>query len=407
MSKIDVSDLQREDLPAGKFPVDPRAPFRLQIAPEVHRGIQAHAQADPSIEICGILVGRWGRDEQGPFAQVTDYIRCDSASSKLAEVTFTHESWAHINHEMDTKYADKRIVGWYHTHPDFGIFLSDRDCFIHEHFFSGPGQVAYVVDPVRDLEGVFSWQKGRPTTMTHYWVGNELRTHQSSERASSRRAEPVLTAEAASPPAAGASGPATRERASWLSTATLLAGMGLFLLGYMLAGARTRWEQQNIIQGAVAHYGFNKVMKLGLEQELAKVRSTLRAIEGGLGKLPKATDKLSEEEAEKAEKQRRVLNDSLLLAEQSLERIQSKYTLSPEELAMYAQIVAIKQAELNQLLDGAARSPAPAGKAAPKAPASGEAPSKSADSSAKDRPAQSSAPTSPESKPEENQPEAT
>lgn len=44
-----------------------------------------------------MLVGRWGQDDGGPFAQVTDYIRCDNAASKLAEVTFTHESWAQID----------------------------------------------------------------------------------------------------------------------------------------------------------------------------------------------------------------------------------------------------------------------------------------------------------------------
>ena len=53
------------------------------------------------------------RDENGPYAVVTDYIRCDNASSKFAEVTFTHESWAQINKEMDSRFAeraDRRLV---------------------------------------------------------------------------------------------------------------------------------------------------------------------------------------------------------------------------------------------------------------------------------------------------------
>src|SRR5690606_7016679 len=123
-----------------------------------------------TVEICGILVGEWRQDEDGPFATVENYIRCDNATSKFAEVTFTHESWAKINEEMDSRFDGKRIVGWYHSHPDFGIFLSGRDCFIHEHFFGSPGQVAFVVDPVRELEGVFAWRNGKPTPMRHYWV---------------------------------------------------------------------------------------------------------------------------------------------------------------------------------------------------------------------------------------------
>ena len=68
-----------------------------------------------TVEICGVLVGNWGSDENGPYAAVTDYIRCENAASKFAEVTFTHESWAQINKEMDLevcRQADRRLVSF-------------------------------------------------------------------------------------------------------------------------------------------------------------------------------------------------------------------------------------------------------------------------------------------------------
>ena len=49
-------------------------------------------------------------------------------------------------------------MGWYHTHPDFGVFLSGHDVFIHRHFFGQPLQVAYVVDPIRQTRGFFQWR---------------------------------------------------------------------------------------------------------------------------------------------------------------------------------------------------------------------------------------------------------
>ena len=82
---------------------------------------------------------------------------------------------------MDTKFTDRDIVGWYHSHPNFGIFLSDRDCFIQEHFFNGPGQIAYVVDPVNGVEGVFAWRDGKAKLCPHFWVGDEI--HLSSQGA--------------------------------------------------------------------------------------------------------------------------------------------------------------------------------------------------------------------------------
>src|SRR6185369_3929322 len=135
----------------------------------VHSGTHQHAAHDTSVEICGVLVGRWEKDNDGPYAVITEFIRCDNAAQKFAEVTFTHESWAQINREMDTKFQDLRIVGWYHSHPNFGIFLSDRDFFIQQNFFSGPGQIALVIDPVRKIEGVFEWRHGGTAPTPYYW----------------------------------------------------------------------------------------------------------------------------------------------------------------------------------------------------------------------------------------------
>ncbi len=61
----------------------------------------------------------------------------------------------------DQKYPNERIVGWYHSHPGFGVFLSDHDTFIHKNFFSSPGQVAWGFDPHSDEEGCFGWVDGR------------------------------------------------------------------------------------------------------------------------------------------------------------------------------------------------------------------------------------------------------
>ena len=41
-----------------------------------------------------------------------------------ASFTYTHDSWEEITRERDRLHPDLDIVGWYHTHPDFGIFLS-------------------------------------------------------------------------------------------------------------------------------------------------------------------------------------------------------------------------------------------------------------------------------------------
>ena len=54
---------------------------------------------------------------------------------------------------------NKALIGWYHTHPDIGIFLSETDLErTHRVLFSEPFQVALVYDPVRGCAGYFFWE---------------------------------------------------------------------------------------------------------------------------------------------------------------------------------------------------------------------------------------------------------
>jgi proteasome lid subunit RPN8/RPN11/predicted nucleic acid-binding Zn-ribbon protein len=105
-------------------------------------------------EVCGVLVGTLCWDG-GPYLLIDGRIEGKHASHQSGSVTFTSETWDYIHEELAAKYPDKRIVGWYHTHPGFGIFLSNMDAFIHENFFSFPWEPAYVFDPQAETEGFF------------------------------------------------------------------------------------------------------------------------------------------------------------------------------------------------------------------------------------------------------------
>jgi proteasome lid subunit RPN8/RPN11 len=125
---------------------------------QIHR----HGKSTTEVEVCGVLVGDLYRDERGPFVYVEACILGTRAASHSAQVTFTAETWTDIQMTLDKEYAGRRIVGWYHTHPGFGIFLSAMDMFIHENFFNGCDQLALVFDPLQAEEGLFVWRGGQP-----------------------------------------------------------------------------------------------------------------------------------------------------------------------------------------------------------------------------------------------------
>ena len=174
----DVSQINLEDLEVQSFPsgVD----YRIAINKRAYEAIVQHADEDTEIELCGVLIGNVYRDEQGPFLEITDTIRGEHADSDGAQVTFTHDTWAHINAIKDNEFPDKRVVGWYHTHPQYGIFLSQQDRFIHENFFNQPWQTAFVIDPLLKQEGFFVWYDGTPTTVDEFWLNAKKKSRESS-----------------------------------------------------------------------------------------------------------------------------------------------------------------------------------------------------------------------------------
>lgn len=159
----DLSAIKSGDWPQREFPLGPRErPTRRQVIfrQSVLNNIHTHGREAPDIEVCGVLVGNVYADAMGPFVFIESSIRGDFSTGKAAQVTFTARTWSHIQEVMDREHPDLRILGWYHTHPGHGIFLSDMDLFIHKNFFSLPWHLAFVFDPQHWEEGLFAWRTG-------------------------------------------------------------------------------------------------------------------------------------------------------------------------------------------------------------------------------------------------------
>jgi proteasome lid subunit RPN8/RPN11 len=122
-------------------------------------GILCYSEKDPARELGGFLVGGLHEDRRH-YVEVRHFLPAVDAHCRAASLTFTHDTWSRLNREVEAKYPDELVVGWHHTHPNFGVFLSGYDLFIHRHFFSEPWQIAMVVDPQRREFGFFQWREG-------------------------------------------------------------------------------------------------------------------------------------------------------------------------------------------------------------------------------------------------------
>lgn len=142
--------------PKKKLEAEVRPTLHVRMEAEVARQIRQHSRSSMKAEVCGVLIGR----EEANTTTVMASIPGANAAQGGAHVTFTQDTWEHIYQVKDKKFPDERIVGWYHSHPGFGVFLSDHDLFIQQNFFASPQQIAWVYDPHSDEEGCFGWHNG-------------------------------------------------------------------------------------------------------------------------------------------------------------------------------------------------------------------------------------------------------
>jgi proteasome lid subunit RPN8/RPN11 len=170
--QIECADWPMRPLPAGL--ADRRQGFQVVIAADALARIHKQGHSNLRAEVGGVLVGNGYRDDHGPYLWIEAIVEGRSMRHHAAHVTFTAETWTDIQAVMDRDYPDSRIVGLYHNHPGFGIFLSEMDLFIQDNFFNLPWQTALVYGPKSEEEGVFIWHDGRAVRETFLTIGEEM-----------------------------------------------------------------------------------------------------------------------------------------------------------------------------------------------------------------------------------------
>jgi len=137
--------------------------------------ICVHSISDMKNEVGGFLIGRWCSDENsGQFIVIEHALPARYTRQGSVYLTFTQDSLVDIHDQIDTNYKGEMIVGWYHTHPSMGVFLSHYDTWLHSNFFPEPWQVALVVEPVKATGGFFVRQKNSLLDPTRYFGFYEL-----------------------------------------------------------------------------------------------------------------------------------------------------------------------------------------------------------------------------------------
>jgi|SRR3990172_1802715 len=151
-------------------------PLNVFVTQSAYCRIELHSVSELDDEVGGALVGMWcvDRDSREEFIVVQHMLPAQHTRQGSVYLTFTQDTLVDFHDELDKNFSGKRIVGWYHTHPRMGIFLSHYDTWLHRNFFPEPWQVALVVEPHRSLGGLFIRGMDGSLSPTSYFGFYEL-----------------------------------------------------------------------------------------------------------------------------------------------------------------------------------------------------------------------------------------
>lgn len=128
----------------------------VYIKAEAEGQLKSHLYSDLHSEQGGILFGNAYQDVSSLiYVEITAAVSALSTIASGTHLQFTPNSWLEIMNVARRSHESENIVGWYHSHPNLGAFMSKTDLKTQAAFFHHPWCLSIVFDPVRDEIGFF------------------------------------------------------------------------------------------------------------------------------------------------------------------------------------------------------------------------------------------------------------
>ncbi|HIH20084.1 TPA: hypothetical protein HA244_02345 [Candidatus Micrarchaeota archaeon] len=115
--------------------------------------------AERGLEALGFLLGNVFSFDGSKYVLVEDYVTADNDATAVS-VSFSPTAFERLAQELKQK-QENVIVGWAHSHPSYGCFLSSTDVRTQTVFFPEDFHFALVCDPVRAESKAFKVRDGR------------------------------------------------------------------------------------------------------------------------------------------------------------------------------------------------------------------------------------------------------
>ncbi|MCG7845318.1 MAG: Mov34/MPN/PAD-1 family protein [Methanomassiliicoccales archaeon] len=130
----------------------------------------ALSKVKEGLEVMGFLLGEVFTHQGREYTVVRDVATTDLEATSVS-VRFDPDGFESLFASLECTRFRYVLVGWYHSHPGHGCFLSSTDIATQKGMFDRPYHTALVVDPVRREMDAFCLSKGevRRRKFLVYW----------------------------------------------------------------------------------------------------------------------------------------------------------------------------------------------------------------------------------------------
>ena len=129
--EIELQEETVEDKPSVQLPLNfltfgeiESDDVKVYIKQDVYKALEKLASSDTTKELGSIILGDYCQELGKNNVIISNYVEAKYTDASASTLTFTHETWDYVHSEHERRYPDKKIIGWQHTHPNYGIFLS-------------------------------------------------------------------------------------------------------------------------------------------------------------------------------------------------------------------------------------------------------------------------------------------
>ncbi|HHW67502.1 MAG: hypothetical protein PWP07_153 [Epulopiscium sp.] len=165
----EIEETKRSFLDNAKLVGEVPTGIHIYLEDYVYTYLYQYSKLNRGEEKGAALVGYYTEEFGEKMAIINGAIQFKSS---LAEdkVLLTDEVLNEVKAKLNKYFPDRELMGWMHTQPGYGIFLTTQDIRLQKQFFGKPYQTLMIIDPIENMEAFFLWDKEEVRSAEGYYI---------------------------------------------------------------------------------------------------------------------------------------------------------------------------------------------------------------------------------------------